>query len=414
MILTIEPKEIIQSITQHKLRNILTGFGIAWGIFIMMLMMGFGDSFQKGIFNVFSGFAENTIIIWGGETSLPFKGELNKRKILFDEEFLHQTKVKFNEIENISIESNSPESMALSYDENKVVGSILGVNIDFFKIKKQKIKTGRLFIHKDFEEEKNICIIPESLQKILFKKKAKALGEYINIGGNYFRVVGITKSSNVDFGDRNSVIIPYSSFMSLYNTNTSNKFIMSLYKDVNGSDFMTLFNRYMASSYQYNSEDNEAIYVYNLSDQVKEFQSLFSGIKIFIWFVGFCILLTGIISVGNIMYVNINERTREIGIRKAIGATPRNILEMILIESVVLTSIAGFIGMFFGYIVIQLIKLAIKSMADDNMFLENVGINPPVIIGSLTILILSGMIAGILPAIKASKIRPVIALNQEN
>ena len=118
-----------------------------------------------------------------------------------------------------------------------------------------------------------------------------------------------------------------------------------------------------------------------------------------LWFIGFCILLTGIISVGNIMYVNINERTREIGIRKAIGATPRNILDMILIESVVLTSIAGLVGMFFGYLVIQLIKLAIKSMAGDNMFLANVGVNIPIIIGSFVLLILAGVIAGILPAI---------------
>ena len=241
------------------------------------------------------------------------------------------------------------------------------------------------------------------------------IGEYINIGDNYFKVVGVTKDNpNINFGDRNSVIIPFSSYQTLFNANTSNSFIISLYKDIDGSKFMKRFEAFMSRLYRVNPDDKEAFYTFSMSEQVKEFQSLFTGIRIFIWFVGFCILLTGIISVGNIMYVNINERTREIGIRKAIGATPRNILEMVLVESVVLTSIAGFVGIFFGYIVIFVIQIVITSMVEENMFLGNVGVNFPVIFASLSILILAGVVAGILPALKASRIRPVIALNQEN
>jgi len=415
MLLSIEPKEIYKSITQHKLRNALTGFGIAWGIFIMMLMMGFGDSFQQGVFKLFSSFAENTIVVWGGESTMPYKGVMDNKTIVFDQDILRQFKTAFDEIEYISLQANSPQSMQMTYNDNKNKGSLIGVEADFFRIRKQKIKAGRLFISKDFKEDGAVCIIPERVEELLFKRKSKVIGEYINIGDNYFKVIGVTKDNpNINFGDRNSVVIPFSSYQTLFNANTSNSFIISLYKDVDGSKFMKRFEAFMSRLYRVNPDDKEAFYTFSMSEQVKEFQSLFTGIRIFIWFVGFCILLTGIISVGNIMYVNINERTREIGIRKAIGATPRNILEMVLAESVVLTSIAGFVGIFFGYIVIFIIQIVIASMVEDNMFLGNVGVNFPVILTSLSILILAGVVAGILPALKASRIRPVIALNQEN
>ncbi len=415
MLLSIEPKEIYKSITQHKLRNALTGFGIAWGIFIMMLMMGFGDSFQQGVFKLFSSFAENTIVVWGGESTMPYNGVMDNKTIVFDQDILRRFKTAFDEIEYISLQANSPQSMQMTYEDNKNSGSLIGVEPDFFRIRKQKIKAGRLFISKDFKEDGAVCIIPERVEELLFKRKSKVIGEYINIGDNYFKVIGITKDNpNINFGDRNSVIIPFSSYQTLFNANTSNSFIISLYKDVDGSTFMKRFEAFMSRLYRVNPDDKEAFYTFSMSEQVKEFQSLFTGIRIFIWFVGFCILLTGIISVGNIMYVNINERTREIGIRKAIGATPRNILEMVLVESVVLTSIAGFVGIFFGYIVIFFIQIVIASMVEENMFLGNVGVNFPVILASLSILILAGVVAGILPALKASRIRPVIALNQEN
>jgi putative ABC transport system permease protein len=415
MLLSIEPKEIYKSITQHKLRNALTGFGIAWGIFIMMLMMGFGDSFQQGVVKLFSSFAENTIVVWGGESSMPYKGVMDNKTIVFDQDILRQFKTAFDEIEYISLQANSPQSMQMTYNDNKNTGSLIGVEADFFRIRKQKIKAGRLFISKDFKEDGAVCIIPERVEELLFKRKSKVIGEYINIGDNYFKVVGVTKDNpNINFGDRNSVIIPFFSYQTLFNANTSNSFIISLYKDVDGSKFMKRFEAFMSRLYRVNPDDKEAFYTFSMSEQVKEFQSLFTGIRIFIWFVGFCILLTGIISVGNIMYVNINERTREIGIRKAIGATPRNILEMVLVESLVLTSIAGFVGIFFGYIVIFVIQIVITSMVEENMFLGNVGVNFPVIFASLSILILAGVVAGILPALKASRIRPVIALNQEN
>jgi putative ABC transport system permease protein len=289
MLLSIEPKEIYKSITQHKLRNALTGFGIAWGIFIMMLMMGFGDSFQQGVFKLFSSFAENTIVVWGGESTMPYKGVMDNKTIVFDQDILRQFKTAFDEIEYISLQANSPQSMQMTYNDNKNTGSLIGVEADFFRIRKQKIKAGRLFISKDFKEDGAVCIIPERVEELLFKRKSKVIGEYINIGDNYFKVIGVTKDNpNINFGDRNSVVIPFSSYQTLFNANTSNSFIISLYKDVDGSKFMKRFEAFMSRLYRVNPDDKEAFYTFSMSEQVKEFQSLFTGIRIFIWFVGFC------------------------------------------------------------------------------------------------------------------------------
>lgn len=413
--MSIEPREIIKSITQHKLRNALTGFGIAWGILIMMVMMGFGDSFQQGIFKVFSGYAENTIDIYAGTTSMNYQGQSPGKEIKFDNYIISRIKMSFKEVDFATLVSNNYSNQTITYEDNFMQGSLMGVEKDYFHIKKLKLKDGRLFSPIDIEQEKPVCILTENMEKVLFKGKRKVIGEKINIGGNYFQVIGISKTGSMfDGGNRNAAIVPLQYHQMLFNINTSENIMLSLHKNAKSDIFNQQLNQFLSRIIGYDPKDTKALYTYSLAEQVKEFQSMFQGITYFIWFVGFCIMLTGVISVGNIMYVNINERTREIGIRKAIGATPRNIMEMILAEAVVLTSLAGAVGMIVGYVIIKLIQYTISMMADDNMFLSNVGINPMVVISTFMILVGAGVLAGFLPARKASKIKPVIALNQEN
>lgn len=408
-------KEILTSIRQHKLRNALTGFGVAWGIFILMLMMGFGESFQKGIFKIFNGYADNTIWVWGGETSLDYQGRKAGKSIGFDLELLERFQRRFSEIQYISPESNSPQGMLTQYQENNSMNSLKGVSQQYFEIKKLKLSKGRYFYSSDFNYLKPVCIIMESNEDVLFKKKKNVIGEFINVGGTFFQVVGVAKPGSMfDGSSRNSIFIPYPYFKSLYNEEALPNFMMSLHKNVDGPKFDKQFRNYVAQLYGFDPEDSKALFTYNLSEQVSQFQALFGGVKIFVWFIGFCILLTGIISIGNIMYVNINERTREIGIRKAIGASPRDILKMILSESVVLTTIAGMVGIFAGAIVIFLLNFAIQKMSSEGDLIRGVGFNIPIIITAFLILIVSGVIAGIMPARKAANIKPVWALNQES
>ena len=407
--------EILTSIRQHKLRNALTGFGVAWGIFILMLMMGFGESFQKGIFKIFNGYADNTIWVWGGETSLDYQGRKAGKSIGFDLELLERFQRRFSEIQYISPESNSPQGMLTQYQENNSMNSLKGVSQQYFEIKKLKLSKGRYFNASDFNDLKPVCIIMESNEEVLFKKKKNVIGEFINVGGTFFQVVGVAKTVTMfDGSSRNSIFITYPYFKSLYNEEALPNFMMSLHKNVDGPKFDKQFKNNVAQLYGFDPEDSKALFTYNLSEQVSQFQALFGGVKIFVWFIGFCILLTGIISIGNIMYVNINERTREIGIRKAIGASPRDILKMILSESVVLTTIAGMVGIFAGAIVIFLLNFAIQKMSSEGDLIRGVGFNIPIIITAFLILIVSGVIAGIMPARKAANIKPVWALNQES
>jgi putative ABC transport system permease protein len=411
----VQINEILTSIRQHKLRNALTGFGVAWGIFILMLMMGFGESFQNGIFKIFNGYADNTIWVWGGETSLDYQGRKAGKSIGFDLELLERFQRRFSEIQYISPESNSPQGMLTQYQENNSMNSLKGVSQQYFEIKKLKLSKGRYFNASDFNDLKPVCIIMESNEEVLFKKKKNVIGEFINVGGTFFQVVGVAKTVTMfDGSSRNSIFITYPYFKSLYNEEALPNFMMSLHKNVDGPKFDKQFKNYVAQLYGFDPEDSKALFTYNLSEQVSQFQALFGGVKIFVWFIGFCILLTGIISIGNIMYVNINERTREIGIRKAIGASPRDILKMILSESVVLTTIAGMVGIFAGAIVIFLLNFAIQKMSSEGDLIRGVGFNIPIIITAFLILIVSGVIAGIMPARKAANIKPVWALNQES
>jgi putative ABC transport system permease protein len=380
-----------------------------------MLMMGFGESFQKGIFKIFNGYADNTIWVWGGETSLDYQGRKAGKSIGFDLELLERFQRRFSEIQYISPESNSPQGMLTQYQENNSMNSLKGVSQQYFEIKKLKLSKGRYFNTSDFNDLKPVCIIMESNEEVLFKKKKNVIGEFINVGGTFFQVVGVAKTVTMfDGSSRNSIFITYPYFKSLYNEEALPNFMMSLHKDVDGPKFDKQFKNYVAQLYGFDPEDSKALFTYNLSEQVSQFQALFGGVKIFVWFIGFCILLTGIISIGNIMYVNINERTREIGIRKAIGASPRDILKMILSESVVLTTIAGMVGIFAGAIVIFLLNFAIQKMSSEGDLIRGVGFNIPIIITAFLILIVSGVIAGIMPARKAANIKPVWALNQES
>ncbi|MCU0327978.1 MAG: ABC transporter permease [Chitinophagales bacterium] len=411
----IDFKEIFQSITRHKLRNSLTGFGIAWGILILMIMMGLGDSFQKGIFQLFSGYAENTIFVWAGETSMNYKSRAAGQQIQFGTDILVKLKLRFPEIEKISPEVDNYSNQRVVYQNNFTAGRLSGVDIDFFGIKKLKMSQGRLFTQDEIENQRAVCILPESLSDVLFKGEKQRLGNFIQIQGNYFRVVGIAKpGSSFDGGDRSKVYIPTNYYMSLFNRNSFEILAISLNKETQGDAFVQNFKAFMAQEFSYHPDDSKAIYLFNLSDQVKQFQNLFSGLRIFILFVGFCILLTGIISVGNIMYVNINERTKEIGIRKAIGATPYEIQKMILLESLVLTLVSGLVGMTVGFIVLWSMNAFIVGQAAEDDLIQGVGVNFVVVFLSLLLIVISGILAGYLPARKASNIKSVLALNQEN
>jgi putative ABC transport system permease protein len=408
-------QEAFSSIKQSKTRSILAGFGVAWGIFILIILLGTGSGFQQGILKLFSSFAKNSIWIYGGQVS---ESNLNKtiegKQILFDINDIELIKDRFKTIESISPEVIYNGNPLTSYQQNVTYPQIKGVMSDYFNVKIINTEDGRLLNALDNKEYRRVTVIGRQVADALFPTE-KPLGKSINIAGTYFTVVGIIEKGSIfTQNEQNLIYIPYHTFLDCFNQGRDfNTIIFTLSKKTNATDFEAKIKSFLGRAKGFDVNDKKAIYILNFENQIKAFDKLFTGIDIFLWFIGLCLLLSGIVGISNIMFVIVKERTSEIGIRKAIGATPSSIIGLVITESIVITSMAGSVGLVLGIMFIKLINWIIDSFYDKKDFLfTNAKIDFPVIIFSLFVLILSGVLAGFLPAKKAADITPVEAIRQ--
>jgi putative ABC transport system permease protein len=410
-------QESLSSIKQNKIRSILAGFGVAWGVFILILLLGTGKGFQEGILQLFSSFAKNSIFIYGGHVS---ENNLNERiqhkKISFNDEDIRIVKERYPEVEFISPELNYGGNSLTSYQQNTVSPQIKGVLPDYFNVKIIKPEKGRLLNILDEKEFCRVVLLGRQVADVLFVDE-EPLGKTVNIAGTYFTVIGIIEKGSIfTQNEQNSIYMPYSTFKDcLDQTIEYNALVLTLSKTTDATNFEKEFKTFLGRRKGFNIDDKKAVFILNFENQVKAFDKLFKGVNIFLWFIGLCLLLSGIVGISNIMLVIVKERTFEIGIRKAIGADSKSIIWMIIIESIVITSIAGGLGFLLGGSVIGLINWIIASFfKDKDALFTGASIDYPVIIFSMFILILSGVIAGFLPAKKASDITPVQAIRNES
>lgn len=287
------------------------------------------------------------------------------------------------------------------------------MNQDYFKIKLIHPEKGRFFNYRDIKEQKHVAIIGEQIQKILFPDSGP-IGKFINIKGNYLKVIGILESGSIfNQTDQNSIFIPITTMnSSITKIDNYNKFGFTLKSGVNTDKFENTLKRFLAKRLDYDHLDEKALYVFNFEEQVKSFNKLFTVLKGFLWFIGICFLISGMVGIGNIMLIVVKERTKEIGIRKALGATPNSILHLILMESVFVTFVSGLVGLLGGIGIIQIINLLLNYTSDDpDSFFAQFTINMPITIAALVLLIITGCLAGLIPAKKAVEILPAKALN---
>jgi len=407
-------EDIIHSLKQNKLRNILTGFGVAWGIFILVILLGAGNGFQTGIMKLFGSFAQNSLWVYGGQSSSVEIGMTEGKLILFNEEDVNIIGKRFTEIESISPETTIPRSI-VSFKENFGAYTIKGISEDYFKIKILDIDHGRTFNKLDNSEKRKVAIISNKIKKVLFKQN-NAVGQFINISGTWFKVIGVLDEGNIfTQSEQNAIFIPFNSVKENYNIgNEFNTFGFTLKSGVNTKDFEIKLKKILANRIGFDRFDEKALFVLNFDEQIKSFDKLFNGIKAFLFFIGVCLLLSGIIGIGNIMLIVVKERTKEIGIRKAIGAKSNSIIMMILSESVVITFIAGLVGLLLGIGVTNLVNLIITQFYDkEDVLISNFGINIPIALLSMFLIVVSGCLAGLYPAKKAAEIMPVVAINHE-
>lgn len=402
------------SLKQHKTRNILTGFGVAWGILILIVLLGAGEGLQNGMMKLFGNYAQNSLWFYGGKTSEIHEGQPEGKTIVFSNELLADFAHIFKEIDEISPEKKSGSVLA-QYQHKTARAKVYGVAPSYFKIKLLKSGNGRVLNYSDYREMRKVAVIGDKLAEELFPNSTP-IGEFIEANGAWFKVVGVLKSGSMfSQGFSSAIVIAMPLYQESMNSDpVFGTFGLTLKEGSNTTRTKEKMKQYLARRLNFSDTDKRAIFISDLEEQVESFNKLFAAVKLFLWFLGASLLISGVVGISNIMFIVVKERTQEIGIRKAIGASPNSILGLIITESVVVTSLAGVIGMALGIGIIQIINGFISSSGDDGeTLIDSININLPIAFIALFTIVLAGCIAGLFPARKAADVKPVEAINQD-
>lgn len=407
--------EIFESIKRHKLRTFLTGFGVAWGIFMLVILLGSGQGLYQGVSSNFAGYAQNLVTVFPGVTSQPYEGLPTERRVEVSLDDLRLLQENVRSINKLSPES-SQNTDQVYYDDNSGDFQITGVYPDFFDIMIFKQPFGRFINPLDQQESRNIAVVGPKAMDLLFGEDSP-VGKHITIQNNNFKVVGVfeTSEGQMRFGqDEDAIYIPHSSFVQAFGQEDGvGRFYMTPEEGYTGTDLEDRTKSYLGNHLRFHADDPRALRTFNMEDQVQNFTALFSGVNIFLWIVGLSTLMGGVVGVGNIMLVTVKERTREIGIRRALGATPGSILNMIILEAIFITTLSGYIGLFLGIMLLNGIRILMERAAIDLGILGPPSVDLNIAIGATIVLILSGAVAGFIPARNASKTKPIEALRYE-
>jgi putative ABC transport system permease protein len=407
--------EIWNTLSRNKLRSFLTMFGVGWGIFMLVVMLGMGNGLKNAVLGGFEGFATNSCFIWTMPTTKPYGGFQRGRQFHFenaDTEIIRR---------NVSgIEVCSPQLQLggwqggnnVSYNSRIGAFSIYGAEPEVLLVESMRLFQGRFLNHADLSEERKVCVIGQAVIDRLFEQE-DPMGKYIKINGVYFQVVGLArKKGSAEMGDNPEakIYVPFTTFQKAFNSLNEVHWYSIIAKP--GEDVARIekdVKALMARRHKVDPTDDNAFGSWNMQEMYGMMNGLFMGISGLSWFVGICTLLAGVIGIGNIMLVIIKERTKEIGIRRSIGATPRAITSQIVMEALTLTSIAGYFGLLAGVAVLEITR----AVAGDADFFKNPGIDLFVALVAFAVLIISGLLAGLLPARRALAIKAVDALRAE-
>jgi len=408
-------KEIFEVLSRNKLRTFFTAFGVGWGILMLVVMLGAGKGLENGVQRQFGGMAANSIFMWSRPTSLPYKGFKEGRYFNFNND---DTKALLNNIPEIEYLSPGLQLGGWRGDNNVKRGDkigafeINGFTPDAQYVKLLKIPEGRFINDTDIEYKRKICLIGKRVKEVLFDPSEDPIGEYIAVQGVHFKIVGLFESSR--YGDQatnenQSIYIPFSTFQSAFNAgNRVYWYVITAYPDVSAALVEDKAKKLLKERHSVHPDDPRGIGGFNAAKEFGKVNNVFIGIQFLSWFVGVLTLFAGVIGISNIMLVIIKERTKEIGIRRSVGATPFSIISQIMMESVLLTSIAGGLGLALGVWILEIFGDLIEHDAFTN---PEVDFN--VALSALVILIIAGILAGLMPAHRAVRINPVDALRSE-
>lgn len=411
--------EILSSLKQNKLRTTLTGLSVSWGIFILIILLGAANGLKNAVFENFKDRAKNTVSVTAWSTSKPYKGRNENRNLSFLDKNL-QTINELSETQKIS--AIFSKELSISYKkESGNFYTVKGIQSTYNDIFSQKIKKGRLINEMDLKYRNKVIVLQEKIAKSLFNEQS-GVGEYISVAGILFKVIGVVESSQTW---KKEAYIPFTTAQAIYNPNKRfNQFVtmtQGLDNEEENESYNQQIQQRMSKELEFEPSDQNALWIDNIQETYLQTMKIFGGLNLFIMLIGILTLIAGVVGVSNIMLVSVRERTREIGIRKAIGATPSSILKDIVVESVLITAIFGYIGMLLGIGLIELVGFVMEQgttvQLSSDGFQLSVFKSPTLelkyILISTLILILSGGIAGYIPAKRAVKIQPIEAMREQ-
>jgi len=404
-------EEIFDSLSKNKARTFLTAFGIFWGIFMLVLLMGGGKGLESMLDENFSGFASNSGFIISSNTSKPYKGFRRDRYWKIDLNDLPRLRRAVPQLDIITPTLRTWGIQAVA-DNRSCNVSMCGIREDYNRVDNPKVRKGRCLSAMDDAQVRKVCVVGSRVVEELFPKLGKEgdpTGRFIQVDGVYYRIVGVSGkgSSGMSVGGNptTTIYIPYNTMQSVYHRGRDVDFLcITAHENYRMSDVQREAEKLLKRIHLIHPDDTQAVFKINAESMFGMVDSLFQGVSILVWMIGLGTLLAGAVGVSNIMIITVRERTTEIGIRRAIGATPTDILTMVLSESVVLTLLAGMSGITVAVAILQVMEEQIHSQFQISFYLA---------VGAALLLTMLGIVAGLLPAIRAMQIKPVDAMREE-
>ena len=413
-------EEIWRTMVQHKMRTALTSFGVFWGIFMLVILLGAGNGLQNGAMQNFD-IAKNAVFVWTMPTTVPFAGFEAGRQIELSSED-SDVLSRLAEVQTISPRLQvanrfGDQALSIVRGDDSVAFNIMGDYPEFLEIKPYIMEDGRFINQLDINDYRKVAVIGLRVRDELFEPGEQVIGEYIRIGGVPFKVVGVFNTRVMGeqaIQELQTLHLPLTTAQRTFNLGNQVSWFGFIPKPgVTALDTEEAIKDVLRTRHRISPDDRAALASFNVEQEFRQMQGIFAGISGFSWFVAVGTIVAGMVGVANIMLIIVKERTKEIGIRKSVGAKPVSIITMIVLEALVISSVAGYLGLVSGVALIEGIALMMDQFGMQNDFFTNPEIDFGVAISAIVVLVISGILAGLFPGIMAARINPVRALRDE-
>ncbi|TNJ41922.1 ABC transporter permease [Tamlana fucoidanivorans] len=403
-------QEVLDSLSKNKLRSILTMVGVWWGILLLIGLLGSARGLENSFNRLFGDFATNSVFVWGQRTGKPFKGFQENRRVRLT---LTDAKKIEENVEGIEfVLPRSQQSVTITKDFLTGSFQVAGDYPLLDQLQKKKLTHGRFINQNDIDDRKKIAVISDGAYEQLFKKDEDAIGAYIEVNGINFKVVGVFERGNVNMGPSTDVHIPFTTFQQIFNRGDRIGWMMITGKpDYSIKQIEDDAKLLLKNLNDIHPEDKRAFGSFNLGKEFKKMTGFLTGMQFLTWFVGIATLIAGVFAIGNILLITVKERTKEIGVRRALGATPFEIKRQIVVEAVFITLIAGIFGIITGGWILILLDHFFGQ--GDEAAIVNASVSIAVVFIALVILVILGTLIGLIPAFKATSVKPIEALREE-